>query len=121
MISEPGTHALGPKSAVRPHSLWEKFFIHIATIVLSPPISPGFPTAGGTRGLAARLRGIPNSEPILYSLVVPFTDSFTFAVLIGFALRSTKEWAGTQAPDPHSHHRNYRHGVLPLAYCNSVP
>jgi hypothetical protein len=35
--------------------------------------------------LAARLRGVPNSEPILYSLIVPFTDAFNFAVLIGFA------------------------------------
>ncbi len=36
-------------------------------------------------GMAARLRDVPNSEPILYALVVPFTNSFTFVVLIRFA------------------------------------
>jgi hypothetical protein len=39
--------------------------------------------------LAARVKGVPNSEPILFSLVVPFTDAFNFTVLVGcaYALR----------------------------------
>jgi hypothetical protein len=35
--------------------------------------------------LAARLKAVPNSEPVLSFLVVPFVDAFDFAVLAGFA------------------------------------
>lgn len=35
--------------------------------------------------LAARLKAVPNSEPTLSFLVVPFVDAFDFAVLAGFA------------------------------------
>ena len=35
--------------------------------------------------LAARLKAVPNSEPVLSFLVVPFVDAFNFAVLAGFA------------------------------------
>jgi hypothetical protein len=35
--------------------------------------------------VALRLKTVPNSEPILSLLVVPFTDAFDFAVLVGFA------------------------------------
>jgi hypothetical protein len=35
--------------------------------------------------LAARLKAIPNSEPTLSFLVVPFVDAFDFAALAGFA------------------------------------
>ena len=40
-------------------------------------------------GVAARLKGAPNSEPDLYSLIIPFTDAFDFAALTGcaYALR----------------------------------
>ena len=43
--------------------------------------------------LAFRLKAVPNSEPILGFLVVPFVDAFDFAVLAGFAyaLRKNSE------------------------------
>jgi hypothetical protein len=39
----------------------------------------------GAANLALRLKAVPNSEPTLGFLVVPFTDAFDFAVLAGFA------------------------------------
>jgi hypothetical protein len=43
--------------------------------------------------LATRLKAVPNSEPILSFLVVPFVDAFDFAVLVGFAYALRKNAA----------------------------
>jgi hypothetical protein len=43
--------------------------------------------------LAARLKTVPNSEPTLSFLVVPFVDAFDFAVLAGFAYAVRKNAA----------------------------
>ena len=43
--------------------------------------------------LAARLKAVPNSEPTLSFLVVPFVDAFDFAVLAGFAYAVRKNAA----------------------------
>lgn len=43
--------------------------------------------------LAARLKAVPNSEPTLGFLVVPFVDAFDFAVLAGFAYALRKNAA----------------------------